>query len=83
MEPETPENWCCSLSEYSRLASLTSLLNLYFDSYATPTIHVFKCILWTQHYFLRICTISALKEFIIGCDAWDTASCVYAQRPWL
>ena len=26
------ENWCWSFSEYSRLASLTSLLNLYFDS---------------------------------------------------
>ncbi|CAN0205113.1 unnamed protein product [Lampetra planeri] len=26
------ENWCFSLSEYSRLASLTALLNLFFDS---------------------------------------------------
>ena len=26
------ENWCWSFSEYRRLASLTSLLNLYFDS---------------------------------------------------
>ncbi len=32
MEPESPENWYCSLSEYSRLASLTSLLNLYIAS---------------------------------------------------
>ncbi len=32
MAPVLPESWFCSLSEYSHLAFLTSLLNVYFTS---------------------------------------------------